>query len=156
MDFAVRVFINMLFSYVASMGFAITINVPRRALNLSGVIGLVGWMIYWFTIHAGMGRMLSSFLGAFAVGILGSIFARAKKCPVTVFNIPGLVPLVPGMAAYQAVRALVDGKTFEAETAILRVGIGTSAIALGILMSAMVLELIHKSKKVYKKRDDKL
>ena len=60
-------------------------------------------------------RLVSNLMGAFVIGILGLFFARIKKCPVTVFNIPALVPLVPGVPAYQAVRALVNGNVFDAE-----------------------------------------
>lgn len=119
MPFWLEIIINITFSYVASVGFALTINVPHRALNLSGISGAIGWMGYWFAARAGMGRMLSNLIGAFIIGILGLIFARIKKCPVTVFNIPALVPLVPGVPAYQAVRALVNGNVFEGEASIL-------------------------------------
>lgn len=151
-----EILINIAFSYIASVGFALTINVPRRALNLSGISGVIGWMVYWFAARAGMGRMLSNLMGAFVIGILGLMFARKKKCPVTVFNIPALVPLVPGVPAYQAVRALVNGQTLEAETAILRVGIVTCAIALGILLSTMIIEMFYRSKRFYRRRHSKL
>lgn len=156
MQLWLEVIINIAFSYIASVGFALTINVPHRALNLSGISGVIGWMVYWVAARAGMGRMLSNLMGAFIIGILGLMFARIKKCPVTVFNIPALVPLVPGVPAYQAVRALVNGQTMEAETAILRVGIVTCAIALGILLSTMFIEMFYRSKRFYRKRHNKL
>lgn len=156
MPFWLEIIINIVFSYVASVGFALTINVPRRALNLTGISGVAGWMVYWFAARIGMGRMLSNLMGAFIIGILGMLFARIKKSPVTVFNIPALVPLVPGVPAYQAVRALVDGETMEAETAILRVGIVTCAIALGVLLSTMVAEVYYRAKKLYKSRRNEL
>ena len=109
MPFWLEIVINVAFSYIASVGFALTINVPHRALNSSGISGAVGWMAYWFCFRLGMGRMVSNLISAFLIGILGLFFARRKKCPATIFNIPALVPLVPGMPAYQAVRALVAG-----------------------------------------------
>ena len=39
MPFWLEVVINVAFSYLASVGFALTINVPHRALNLSGISG---------------------------------------------------------------------------------------------------------------------
>lgn len=151
-----EIIINIAFSYIASVGFALTINVPHRALNLAGVNGMIGWMVYWFISKAGMGRLLSNLAGALIIGILSFVFAKKKKCPVTVFNIPALVPLVPGVPAYQAVRALVDGNTFDAETALLRVGIITCAIALGILLSTMVVEMYYRVKKFYKQKETRV
>lgn len=107
---------------------------------------MVGWMTYWFCFRAGMGRMVSNLLGAFLIGILGLFFARIKKCPVTVFNIPALVPLVPGMPTYQAVRALVVGNYTHGQELILRVAIVTGAIGLGFLLSTMCTEAFYKWK----------
>lgn len=43
MPFWLEVVINVAFSYLASVGFALTINVPHRALNLSGISG-TSWL----------------------------------------------------------------------------------------------------------------
>ena len=144
MPIYMQIIINIVFSYVASVWFALTINVPHRALNLAGVSGTVGWMVCWFITKAQMGRMLSNLMGAFVIGILG------------LFNIPALVPLVPGVPAYQAVRALVNGNVFDAEASFLRVGIVTCSIALGILLATMFTEMFYRVKKFYKKRQIKL
>ena len=106
-------------------------------------------MIYWFGIHAGWGRLTSNFLGALLIGIVGIILAKLKKCPVTVFNIPAIVPLVPGVPAYQAVRAMVIGDLASAQNLILRVFIVTIAIAMGFLLAQLVGEIWFKIHKVY-------
>lgn len=147
MPYWLEVIINIVFSYLASVGFALTINVPHRALNLAGISGILGWMVYWFGFQLGWGRMLANLFGTFVIGIFGLLFARLKKCPVTVFNIPAIVPLVPGVPAYLAVRALVSGNYIYAEDMILRVGIVTAAIALGFLLSTLFTELFYKLKK---------
>ncbi|CCI84303.1 hypothetical protein FC52_GL001368 [Lactobacillus pasteurii DSM 23907 = CRBIP 24.76] len=152
MPFWLEILINIIFSYVASVGFALTINVPHRVLNLAGVSGIIGWMTYWLLAKAGSGRMLSNLMGAFIIGIMGLIFARIKKAPVTVFNIPALVPLVPGVPAYQAVRSLVNGDVDAGEAAILRVAVVTCSIALGILLSTMFTEMLNRTRKVYKNK----
>lgn len=152
MPFWLEIVINIAFSYIASVGFALTINVPHRALNLSGISGAAGWMAYWFCFNLGMGRMVSNLIGAFLIGILGRFFARIKKCPVTVFNIPALVPLVPGMPAYQAVRALAFGKYTEGQELILRVAIVTAAIGLGFLLATMCIEAFYRIKDRHAKK----
>lgn len=151
-----EIIINIAFSYLASVGFALTINVPHRALNLAGLSGVIGWMVYWFAARAGMGRMLSNLMGSFIIGILGLICARVKKCPVTVFIIPAIVPLVPGVPAYQAVRALVNGQVFIGEADLMRVAIVTCAIALGILLSTMITEMFYRTKRFYRRKKNKL
>ena len=65
---------------------------------------------------------------------------------MTVFNIPALVPLVPGVPAYQAVRALVVGDYSQGENLLLRVAIVNGAIALGFMLSTMCTEVFYKFK----------
>lgn len=148
--FWLQLIINFVFPLIAAIGFALIINVPRRALFLSGISGAVGWLIYWLLNNIKFGRLGSNLAGALAVGILGLFFARVKKCPVTVFNIPGIVPLVPGVPAYQAVRAMVSGNLPAAEDSILRVMIVTIAIAMGFLLAQSISEIffkVHKGRK---------
>lgn len=46
MPFWLEVVINVAFSYLASVGFALTINVPHRALICPELVGqLAGWLI---------------------------------------------------------------------------------------------------------------
>ncbi|BDR61051.1 threonine/serine exporter family protein [Lactobacillus xylocopicola] len=150
MPFWLEFMINVIFAYLASVGFALTINVPRRVLNLAGLSGVISWMIYWLAMQAAMGRLLSNLLGSFAIGVLGIVFARKQKCPATVFYIPAIVPLVPGVPAYQAVRELTAGNITGANDAVLRVIIVTGSIALGMLLSNMFVEIFFRIKKFYK------
>lgn len=151
MPFWLELVINIAFAYLASAGFALTINVPRRVLNLAGISGVISWTIYWLSMQASMGRLLSNLLGSFAIGVSGIIFARMKKCPATVFYIPAIVPLVPGVPAYQAVRELTAGNINGASNAMLRVIIVTGSIALGMLLSNMFVEIFFRIKKFYKR-----
>ncbi len=155
MSFGIELLINIAFAYLASAGFALTINVPRRVINLAGISGVTSWIIYWLAMRASMGRLLSNLLGSFAIGILGIIFARMKKCPATVFYIPAIVPLVPGVPAYQAVRELTSGNLRGANDAVLRVIIVTGSIALGMLLSSMCVEIFFRIKKFYKNKENK-
>ncbi|CCI82492.1 threonine/serine exporter family protein [Lactobacillus hominis] len=154
MPYWVEIIINFTFAWISAVGFALIINVPHRALILCGFSGTAGWMVYWWGYQLGLGRLGSNLLGALLIGILGVVFARIKKCPVTVFNIPGIVPLVPGVPAYQAVRALVDGQLSDAEDLILRVAIVTIAIAMGFLLAQLVAEVFFKIRKNRKSKQN--
>ncbi|MBP2058127.1 uncharacterized membrane protein YjjB (DUF3815 family) [Lactobacillus colini] len=150
MPYWLEIVINFSFAWLSAVGFGLIINVPHRGLILCGMSGGIGWMVYWFSMQLSFGRLASNLLGTMVIGILGYLFARRKKCPVTVFNIPGIVPLVPGVPAYQAVRLMVEGQLSEAEDLILRVAIITIAIAMGFMLSQLVIEVffkIHKSRK---------
>ncbi|MFD1430100.1 MULTISPECIES: threonine/serine exporter family protein [Lacticaseibacillus] len=145
MPYWVQLLVQLSFSYLSTVAFAIIINVPHRALNLAGWAGATGWMVYWLLMEVHAGRMMSNLLGAFAIGLAGMIFARVKKLPVILFNIPGLVPLVPGATAYQAVRALVLGKFDDAMLLTVRVAMVAGAIAVGYMMAQLLAEQTYKA-----------
>ena len=71
-------------------------------------------------------------------------FARYKKMPVIIFNIPGFVPLVPGAIAYQAVRAVVMGQLNAALRYVSRVIMIAGAIAVGFMLAQLLSELLYR------------
>ena len=92
---------------VGTMAFALMFHVPRQYYFCGGIAGGAGWLVYWaLELHVDslMGPVCA---GAFTVVFLSRIFAVRKKCPVTMFLIPGIFPLVPGMGIYQTAQALV-------------------------------------------------
>ncbi|WP_179396030.1 threonine/serine exporter family protein [Lacticaseibacillus absianus] len=144
MPYWLELLVQISFSYLSTVAFAIIINVPRRALNLAGWAGATGWLVYWLLMELHTGRMLANLLGALAIGVCGMLFARRKKMPVIIFNIPGLVPLVPGATAYQAVRALVLGRIDAALGLTLRVAMVAGAIAVGFMLAQLLAETTYR------------
>ena len=92
---------------IGTMAFALMFHVPRQYYFCGGIAGGAGWLVYRaLELHVDslMGPVCA---GAFTVVFLSRIFAVRKKCPVTMFLIPGIFPLVPGMGIYQTAQALV-------------------------------------------------
>ena len=92
---------------IGTIAFALMFHVPKQYYLCGGVAGAAGWLVYRaleLNVNSLMGPV---FAGAFTVVFLSRIFAVRKKCPVTMFLIPGIFPLVPGMGIYQTAQALV-------------------------------------------------
>jgi len=138
----VEVLIHCLFSYLSTVTFGIVTNVPRKLLNACGITGAVGWMIYWSTKNLEAGAIFANFLGAIGIGLLSIYFSRKKKMPMTIFNIPSLVPLVPGGPAYQAVRSIVLGDYVLGFHSIIKVIMTAGAIAAGFMVTGIVERLL--------------
>lgn len=138
------ILIHIICSYLATVAFAIITNVPRKTLNACGWTGAAGWMAFWLfqNFHLGVGA--ASMAGAFVVAVCSHFFAKYKKMPITIFNIPGLVPLVPGGLAYQAVRNFVLGDYIEAIGFTVQVGVVAGAIAAGIMLSEIFNHSIRR------------
>nr|WP_221770084.1 threonine/serine exporter family protein [Listeria booriae] len=138
------VLMQLIFSFLATMAFAITTNVPRRSLIACGLTGTFGWMTYWILSHLDAGTTMSTLAGAFIVAIASFFFAKYKRLPVTIFNVPGIVPLVPGGLAYQAVRNFVLGDYIEAISFSVRVALVAGAIAAGLVLSEVLNHSIRR------------
>ncbi|MGX7244242.1 threonine/serine exporter family protein [Enterococcus quebecensis] len=138
------------FSFLASSAYAIITNVPRRSLVACGLSGASGWMFYWISVQLGASAALGSLLGALSVAAVSFVCSRTLKLPVTIFNIPGMVPLVPGGLAYQAVRNLVIGNYETAVYSTVQAIMIAGAIALGLVLSEV---LNHNIRNFREKRE---
>ncbi|HEX3023117.1 MAG TPA: threonine/serine exporter family protein [Lachnospiraceae bacterium] len=89
-------FIAAVFGTIA---FSILFNVPKQYYPWCGLTGGVGWICYLLVLKSS-GVVEASFVATCLVVLLSRFFAIHKKCPVTIFLISGIFPLVPGAGIY--------------------------------------------------------
>lgn len=75
----------------------------------SGLAGAVSWLVYLVFMKMGVNELLSVFAATLVSALLSHIFARALKAPVTVFQIPAILPTVPGVGMYRTVYYMIIG-----------------------------------------------
>ena len=78
-----------------TIAFSLLYGVPKQYYPWCGIVGGVGWLIYLIA-ESVTGTSLGAFFSAVAIVLLSRIFAVRKHCPVTIFLIAGIFPLVPG------------------------------------------------------------
>ena len=100
-----------LFAAIAGIGFAIISNPPRKALAICALLACIGHGVRYFLMH-NTGLMLdqvtASSIAGFIIGLLSVPFAMRIHCPAECFAFPSLLPMVPGMFAYKAIRDLIN------------------------------------------------
>jgi uncharacterized membrane protein YjjB (DUF3815 family) len=126
---------QLMTSFLASSGFGILFNAPKNALIKCGLVGMCGWMIYFFIVEKGIDSVPASFAASFAVAIISQFFARKYKTPMIIFIVGGIIPLVPGGLAYDAMRNFVANDYNTAINLSAKVVLIAGAIALGIVFS---------------------
>ena len=100
--------VSIFFSYIATTAFAVLFNAPKRTLIPVGLIGAVGWSVYLLMRdYFSYSSPLSIFCGTVVLSLMSELFARIYKQPVTLFTIPGIVPLVPGLPIYQGMYYMI-------------------------------------------------
>ncbi|EIA18912.1 threonine/serine exporter family protein [Listeria fleischmannii] len=138
------ILVQFIFSYLATVTFAIITNVPKKALNACGLTGAFGWMFFFALKELGSGTVMATIAGAFVVAVASHFFAKYKHMPITIFNVPGIVPLVPGGLAFQAVRNFVLGQYTEAIGFSVQVAMVAGAIAAGLMLSEVFNHSIRR------------
>ncbi len=95
MNLAGQVFAAVL----GTVGFSIMFSVPREYYPLCGFVGGTGWLVYCLVLPFADAPE-ATLAGTVLVVLLSRMFAVRRRCPVTIFLIPGIIPLVPGGDIY--------------------------------------------------------
>lgn len=138
--------LQFILAYLATAGFGVLLNIPRRAVNLSGWVGAAGWFTYELlyavlplTVDAKLA--IGNLVAAIVIGVASGLAAHYKHMPMIIFNIPSLVPLVPGGQSYRVVRNLVTGNPNAAYQYLVQVVIIAGVIAIGFLIAELINRL---------------
>lgn len=125
-----RVLIELVVSFLSTVGFGLVTNVPRRSLLPAGITGSLAWIAYYLVLQVDNGLILPNFTAAIVIGILGNISAVMFRVPVNIIYVPSLVSLVPGGIMYLGMRSFTLGN--EIRTGRYMFNALTIAIALAV------------------------
>lgn len=129
-------------SFLGSVFPVILFNIDRKKIIWCGLAGALGLIVYSLSLSLTGSEVIGSFFGAFAVNIYSEFMARIIKTPASMFYVPGIFPLVPGITAYSTVISIVQSDFSVAlNKGILTLAIG-GAIAFGIMLSSTIVRLI--------------
>lgn len=103
------VFLNVVCPFIGTVAFAMLFSVPARFYVSCGITGLAGWLMF-VLVHQFGGVAIASFVGALVVVLLSRILTVRKRCPITVFLVAGIFPLVPGAGVYYTAYYLVTNQ----------------------------------------------
>ena len=119
-------------SFLATLSYAILFNVPKQYYTACGITGMAGWLLYLAMCQVTT-VALASFVGTLAVVLISRILTVRKKCPITIFLVSGIIPLVPGAGIYYTAYYLVTGQMSLAAVKGLEAVKIAFAIVLGII-----------------------
>ena len=87
-------------------------NTPKFALVKIGFVGGSGWIIYIFTKDLFNSAIFSTFIAFMGIALIGEYFAITDKNPITIYIIPGIIPLVLEFSLYYTVLSIIE-KQFD-------------------------------------------
>lgn len=130
-------------SFVAAAGFGVLFNAPRNSLVPAGLVGMCGWILYYVLAGEGMDVVPATVFASMLVAVLSQLCARALKTPIIIFIVSGIIPLVPGGIAYDAMRNFVENDYFTAVQLSAKVMLLSGGIAIGLMFSEVANQIIR-------------
>lgn len=134
---------EIILAFLGSYGPAILFNIERKNLFWAGLCGAIGWSAYKGIYILTETSIFAVFIASLAISITSEIMAKVFRTPATVFYIPSLFPIVPGISAYYTVLYIIENKISEAVYKGLETIGSAMAIAFGILLVSTIFRYIN-------------
>ena len=93
----------------ATLGFAVWFRVPRETLARVVLVGTTGFLVRQSLNAWGVAPPVSSFWAAMMIGVFGLTRARTFRYPRLIFTVTGVIPLIPGIPAYESLVRFTGG-----------------------------------------------
>ena len=139
-----NIFVQIITSFIATGAFGIIFNAPKNTLIKCGLIGMGGWLIYYVTEDYTKNEVPATLGATIFVGLISHILAKYYKTPVIVFSVAGIIPLVPGGMAYDAMRNFVENDYNSAIGTAAKVLMLSGSIAFGLVFSEVINQVLRK------------
>ena len=137
--------------FFASFFYGKIMSTPTRQLIPASLNASITYLIYR-VIYLQTGHELVGYLAAaLGVSLISELLARKYKMPATIFVMPGIIPLVPGVGLYRSMLCLVRNDITGALNAGVRTlfisGIIAVSIAVVNAMARSVFQVVKKENK---------
>lgn len=121
---------NLICSFLGTICFSVLFNVPKKYYFGCGITGMLGWLCYCL-LNAPASSTVATFVGTLLVVLLARVLAVWLKCPITIFLVPGIFPLLPGASVYYTAYYLVTDSLSQAAT----IGLEALKLAFAIVIA---------------------
>ncbi len=128
-------------------GWAFWLSVAGLGLSFVGVLQapvrsapvVVGACLLSWSVYAGVSAQLNDIAGAFcaalAVGFGGHLYQRWSSRPAILFQVPGLLTLVPGSVGFRGLNALIEQDFLQGIKITTDMVLTATALAVGLLLA---------------------
>jgi len=137
--------LQVISAFFATAAIAVLCYIPKKYMIHAGLTGSFSWFLYLFMFHLQNDKVLATFISTVFVTLTAHILARVYKTPVTMFLIPGVIPLVPGAGMYQIVQSIIDNTVDLTTYYFFQTLQMAGAIALGIFIIDTLFRIAKKS-----------
>ncbi|MGY1763245.1 threonine/serine exporter ThrE family protein [Geodermatophilus sp. SYSU D00779] len=122
-------------------GWSLACHARPRAIVLAAAAGALAWTTSWAAGGLGAGPALASGAAAAVLGFSGEVLTDRLRIPPQLVAVCGIVPLLPGLAIYRGLFAIVVEADIQGGLAAL---VGASAIGLALAAGVTLGEYLGR------------
>ncbi len=122
-------------------GWSLACHARPRAVVLAALAGALAWTTSWAAGGLGAGPPLASGVAAVVLGFCGELLTDRLRIPPQLVAVCGIVPLLPGLAIYQGLFAIVVDADIQGGLAAL---VGASAVGLALAAGVTLGEYLGR------------
>jgi uncharacterized membrane protein YjjP (DUF1212 family) len=120
---------------------ALASHARPRAVGLAAMAGALAWTTFWATSGPGAGPALASGVAAVVLGFCGEVLTERLRVPSQLVAVCGIVPLLPGLAIYHGLFAIVVDADIEGGLTAL---VGAAAVGLALAAGVTLGEYLGR------------
>ncbi|MGY1695488.1 MULTISPECIES: threonine/serine ThrE exporter family protein [unclassified Geodermatophilus] len=120
---------------------ALACHARPRAVALAAVAGALAWSTSWAAGGLGAGPPLAGGVAAVVLGFCGEVLTGRLRVPPQLVAVCGIVPLLPGLAVYHGLFAIVVDARLDEGAAIL---VGAAAVGLALAAGVTLGEYLGR------------
>jgi uncharacterized membrane protein YjjB (DUF3815 family) len=118
----------------SSFAFGAIFQVPRRWLWSTLASSATGWIVATICVHYHVPGHVSAFCAALAVCVLANGLARALDRPAQLFQLPGMMLLVPGSFGFLSLGEFLEEKVIDGTQRGFTMALVGAALVIGVLV----------------------
>lgn len=129
-----EIIFRLLAAFGAALCFSVLFSVDKKQLMFCGLAGSITVVVYTLLkeVTTGAAAVLAT---AVAITLISRELAIIRRSPVTVFLVPGIIPLAPGADMYNMMYAAVTGSHTDVSTYGYEALAVAGAVAIGIALA---------------------
>jgi len=131
--------VDFILAYIGTIAFSHLFNVPKKHYVYCGLVGALGYLCYCL-VNEKASSTLATFIATMLVVLTSRILTILRKCPITIFLISGIFPLVPGTSVYNTAYYFVVNDLGQATVW----GINSLKIAFAIVLGIVFIVSIPR------------
>lgn len=143
---------DFIFCVPATLFITILFKVPKKAAIISTIVGSLGYVFYELTTPILNSPIAAYFISTLIMAIVCEICARIIKMPTTVFIIPCIIPLVPGLGLYLTMSYLVQHQYDKSGQTAITTGFAIIAMAMALVLTSVLTSALTAIIARYKKK----